>query len=247
MTKKEISPFGAFHERIRENNYNIPIFKFIPFDFVASIIQKNEMLISKTSLWEDVYENFLLKSALSSQPEGGLARYTEIFYGQCWTFKPETDALWRIYSPMKQSVRIKTTIRKLLHASHEEKAAAVKTVRRLIAPVRYFQASQFQKWVHAGKRKVINEPVLLESLFLKRKAFAHESEVRIILQKEIIDQCDAYNPFVRVAVKPNEFIDEIMFDPRISKEQCSVYTHLLRSIGFKKKILRSSLYDFQPL
>lgn len=35
------------------------------------------------------------------------------FYGQCWTLKSTSDAMWRIYSPKKDAVRVRTTIRKL--------------------------------------------------------------------------------------------------------------------------------------
>jgi hypothetical protein len=35
------------------------------------------------------------------------------FYGQCWSLTRESDAMWRIYSPNEDGVKVKTTIRKL--------------------------------------------------------------------------------------------------------------------------------------
>ena len=42
--------------------------------------------------------------------------FKENLYGQCWTKTRESDAMWRIYSPNKNGVRIMTTPRKLLTA-----------------------------------------------------------------------------------------------------------------------------------
>src|SRR5438552_2336902 len=40
-------------------------------------------------------------------------------YGQCWSLLDESDAMWRIYSPNKAGVKIRTTVRKLITAVYD--------------------------------------------------------------------------------------------------------------------------------
>jgi hypothetical protein len=237
--KNTTCSFGLFSERIRTNDYNIPIFKFMPFEYVVRLLKDNQLLVAQTQKWEDVYENFLLKARMSAE----LKKYAPVFYGQCWSFKRETDALWRIYSPSKDSVRIKTTIKKLAEAALLEKTSEPQTLRQVIAPVRYFSPSQFSRWMKAKKRIVTDDNALCDSLFIKRTEFSHESEIRLIMMKDIHSK--KYPPFIHLDIQPNKLIDEITFDPRLSHDRTELKTHILRTMGYNRKINRSSLYDFK--
>lgn len=59
--------------------------------------------------------------------EIGYAGFRDQYFGQCWTLKSASDAMWRIYSHDKQGIRIRTTIRKLIQslANHCEEWAEV--------------------------------------------------------------------------------------------------------------------------
>jgi hypothetical protein len=238
--KTQTCSYGAFSDRIKANNYNIPIFKFMPFEYVVRTLKDNQLLVAQTQKWEDVYENFLLKTRMSSE----IKKYLPVFYGQCWSFRRETDALWRIYSPSKDSVRIKTTIKKLAEVAVQEKNAGPHTLRHVIAPVRYFTPSQFTRWMKAKKRSVVDDSSLCDSLFIKRTEFSHESEIRLIMMKDVQSK-EKYPPFIRLDVQPNKLIDEITFDPRLTTDRAELKTHILRTMGYNRKVNKSSLYDFK--
>jgi hypothetical protein len=231
-----------FNHRIALKDFDIPIFKFIAFEYVAAMLKNNELLVGQTMQWEDVYENFLLKCG----PEQEVKKYLPVFYGQCWTFRKETDALWRIYSPTKHSVRIKTTIRKLLGISDRYRSKSPSIANAAIGPVRYFQPSQFRKWMSAEKRQNLTNDVLADSLFIKRTEFSHESEMRLIFQRQITDS-QKHPRFVKIPFDPNHLLDEIAFDPRVNKDTVEVNSHILRTLGFRNRITRSTLYDFEPM
>jgi hypothetical protein len=50
-------------------------------------------------MWEDPFENFILNST-GKLPTGETFTIAsrEQYFGQCWSWKKESDAMWRIYS-----------------------------------------------------------------------------------------------------------------------------------------------------
>lgn len=97
------------------------IFRIIPFDALLQLFNEKKNTIVKTSLWEDSYENFILKeNIIYHNKTSKLATIQERLFGQCWTTKQTSDALWRIYSPDRNSVRIKTTVGKLWNTVKDE-------------------------------------------------------------------------------------------------------------------------------
>ncbi|HEV8413036.1 MAG TPA: hypothetical protein VGQ49_05545 [Bryobacteraceae bacterium] len=52
-------------------------------------------------------------------------------------------------------------------------------------------------------------------LLLKRLAFHHEAEVRLIYVEQRIERPVAEGEFVRIPIDPNTMFDEVAFDPRL--------------------------------
>lgn len=82
-------------------------------------ISGNRLTLVRVGMWDDPFENFLGKWRFVL-PTGESVRTDTIlrrFFGQCWTHHPaETDATWRIYSPDKHGVRVRSTVRALMTA-----------------------------------------------------------------------------------------------------------------------------------
>ena len=85
------------------------------------------------------------------------------------------------------------------------------------------------------------------TLLIKRKPFAYEEEVRIIVHKE------SDGPSKTISLKNmnnkniiNEIVEEIVFDPWVEKEIYQQKEKELSDAGFTGKIFRSELYDTQP-
>jgi hypothetical protein len=90
-----------------------------------------------------------------------------------------------------------------------------------------------------------------ESLFIKRKEFIHEKEVRLIIHKNI-DQEDENRGIeknhLKLQVQPNELIEEITFDPRLDDERFKTYKEVIEAMRFTNRVNRSRLYRFdQPI
>lgn len=83
---------------------------------------------------------------------------------------------------------------------------------------------------------------LFASLLVKRKAFEHERELRLLyfeLGEEAADQNELYN----YPVDPHAMIDQMMLDPRLSGDEAESLKREIRSAtGFQGDIKRSLLY-----
>jgi hypothetical protein len=90
---------------LSEKDFDRPIYRILPMNRLIEILLNKELAFPKVNLWEVVYENFFLKAY--SNEIAGFKEDIERYFGQCWSFIKDSDALWRIYSNDKQSVRIK--------------------------------------------------------------------------------------------------------------------------------------------
>ncbi|EPK9348293.1 TPA: DUF2971 domain-containing protein, partial [Klebsiella pneumoniae] len=100
---------------ININNIDTPVYRIFSYERFIELITTNQLVLVQPSMWDDPYENFFLKTEVVSDDGefGSLESLCNSWYGQCWTENEDTDAMWRIYSPEKRGVRVKTTIRKL--------------------------------------------------------------------------------------------------------------------------------------
>ena len=236
--KRDILPKGEDIER--------PLYRYIPFDTLLQMINEKKNFLLRTSMWEDVYENFIMKeNIVFNGKTNPFSNLSDMCFGQCWTTKAKSDAMWRIYSPDKKSVRIKTTIKKLWDStkSNDHMGAFV------IGKVQYLQQSTIEQDL------VKNSPysaksfidVFISSLFVKRTSFSHEREYRLIYV------CDDNSPDKGEACKglsidPMDFIMNIFFDPRADQHYVDKCKRILVD-AFKypsKQIHKSTLYDFKP-
>jgi len=210
---------------------DVNLYRIVPFERLVQLLSTDQLHFSHPSVWDDPYETLITH-----------ARSSEVF-AQCWCRKGVSDAMWRIYSPHRLSVRIHTTSTRL--ASALTKAASLGDFWFKVANVRYVNPFEYMTHVafvkSAIQRGATNHRIA-SSLFLKRRAFDHEAEVRVV----VVPQATApgmTNTGLKVKVNARELIDHVMLDPRAPDEFVDIYSHYLHStLGFKGKVLKSQLY-----
>lgn len=77
---------------------------------------------------------------------------------------------------------------------------------------------------------------------LKRKAFSHEKEVRIIYYNDKITSQQITFPY---QINPNIAFDELVIDPRIEESLYNEIKSDIKKAGFKNKIFQSGLYKIE--
>lgn len=129
-----------------------PIYKYMPLKYVESMIKNKELCVNRASSWDDVYENFLLKSTFDIGGIKVTAEHTsDLIYGQSWTYLRESDAMWRIYSSKyakiaDATIRIRTTLRILLKYAFR---SDLHTMRSYMGMVQYMYGTDLNKWIEA--------------------------------------------------------------------------------------------------
>ena len=163
-------------------------------------------------------------------------------FGQCWTLKPDSDAMWRIYSPNKDAIRIRTTVGKLFDTLYVSNNNMADTY---IGRVLYQDQSQ----IDANIQQI--SPVsgqdflryMVRGAFIKRIEFNHEEEVRIVRILDSHDTLLAGN-FLSFTIG-QDFIEELCIDPRADVSTEQNYRVQLIAAGAPAAIItKSQLYQF---
>lgn len=223
-----------------------PIYKYIPLKYVLQMLKSRQMYFSKVKRWEDTYENFFLKQDFRIDGKMLSAdNLAEQVYGQSWTLLAESDAMWRIYSNINKqndvAIKVKTTARKLYDAIYTKDECMATTY---IGIVQYLYKNQLNTWMRnlnlTGLQDFGN--YVVESMFMKRKPFVHEMEVRPIVFLDH-DEGDG----IVYAFNPDDMFEQYVIDPRLDKESAKkIMIKLLKAGCDPKKVKQSTLYSFTP-
>ena len=235
---------GYENNCIRLIDLETPIFRVFSADRFFETFVSRRLVLFRPHCWDDPFENFLYQVRIESTSGesvsiSGLRRR---LYGQCWTLHDESDAMWRIYAPNKEGIKVKTTVRKLIEAIYDPKDQFA-SLRYFIGRVEYAAESELLNFFANSDRYVATltdasgrGPV--EALLLKRREFEHEQEVRLIYQHSE----DVVEDWMIFPMNPNLLFDEIVFDPRMSVFSVTAFTNYIRSLGFTNPIRQSRLY-----
>lgn len=239
-----VTPYWRQHNMLNGVKDEMPIYKFMPLQYTLAMAQNNLLTINRINSWPDVYENYMLKQSytLEDGTPIDVINQADGIYGQCWTFLPESDAMWRIYSPKLDTIRIKTTVKKLYDALYLSDHNMADTY---IGKVRYEIQTKIDRNVQLlspiDPSDFLKE--VIKGAFVKRKEFEHEKEVRIVRMLDS-EQMRHSGPLIQFPI-PAHFIDEFCIDPRADAAKVSELTNKMTSIGIPaNKICQSQLYQF---
>jgi hypothetical protein len=224
---------------LSESDLDQRIYRITKPDYVYSLFHRRENVLVSPRKWDDPFENFVLNSP-AMMPNGETIEwgFRNDFYGQCWTFHKASDAMWRIYSTEKTGIRLRTTIRKALTGLA---ARARADHQAFIGRVSYLSARKLKQFGNSAIGIPLNASDFASTLLVKRLAFEHEKEVRLLFLAEPGDSVE--DGTFRYAVDPHTMIDQMMVDPRLGPRAADDLISKIRArTRFKGRILRSLLY-----
>ncbi len=141
-------------------------------------------------------------------------------------------------------MQVRSTPRKLLEALIRW-APTASPDSCFVGSVRYAPEEQIQQYIanevrRGGEKAFANGKARAQLLFLKRPAFRHEAEVRLIY----VEQRDfPRQEVVRVPIDPNAVFDEVAFDPRLATFERREREQTAQSIGYRGPFSDSGLYQ----
>lgn len=227
-------------------SYDTPIYRIFNFDRFEQLMKTNELILVNPDMWDDPFENFYLKAdAFMGDEKVSLESLRKEWFGQCWTLNEDTDAMWRIYSPQKNGVRLKTTVGKLFRAVIDQQGIFA-DFGSFIGKVEYLSKEEIQKY----HKQTFSETMLggqgtgfAEMLLRKRKAFEHEVEVRVLasLSSEYLHEYE--DGLYQVKIDFESMFDEICLDPRLENDDFEKMKNQLEN-KTSIPIIQSDLYKF---
>ena len=226
---------------MRPEDLDRPVYRIMPVERILEIIATHNLVLVNPRLWDDPFENALLHATFHLPNGKGKGKFAarNAMYGQCWTWKAESDAMWRIYSPGKDGIRMMSTPRKLLSALYMF-PIEFPEFSSFIGEVKYIATNKLQETLGAVWLAATNGAGFAQSMLHKRMEFAHEEEVRLIYSGAGGDEP---RDFLSISISPNEAISELTMDPRMNIVLVDAYENALRKRGFVGEINQSNLYN----
>lgn len=226
---------------IEESDLDRPIYRIFKLEHVYSWFQSGENVLVSPKLWDDPFENFILNSD-AKLPDGdtGTFAFRNDFFGQCWSTHKASDAMWRIYSPDKKGVRVRTTIRKLIQ-SLDKWSGKKAHFESHIGKVKYLSSRKLVDFANNVLFESFDASDFAKTLLVKRLAFEHEQEIRLLFFSS--ERQPHPGTMFRYAADPHKVVEQLMVDPRLEKAAAEVLKAELASrTKFRGPIMRSLLY-----
>ena len=222
----------------RPANLDMPIYRYMKKVRFLEMVEKGVNVFSHLSLWEDPYEAFLLRSAISYCHRAGEVREERSFYdeykfvyGQSWTTNgEESDLLWRANGERGEVVRIQTTIRKLFgifKPTGSESGGKTRLAEVQMGKVEYVEQREIDRIIADSefvKSVIRNRDERMRLFFKKRREFAGEEEFRclfVVQTEDCIDMdMDSNGSLMKFRLDPKTFFDEVLLDPCMGRREC---------------------------
>jgi hypothetical protein len=236
----------------------IKLYRVLNYNTLLDCLKNKCLFMSKPSIWADPYETFLMnyKTKMKDGTIVGFEPIKERIYCQCWSTNEESEALWNVHSsPDFSSVKIKSCGEKLMEYLYDINNQ-FHYLSYFIGSVDYVSEEFIMELLNEGISKYFSSMTggmsIIQSLFIKRKAFAYEDEVRLVFNvpnssdvdfSKITNIWDIRNNFYSFKIDINDLIEKITFHPNLKDVKCIEMENEIRKLGYTGEINRSKLFS----
>jgi hypothetical protein len=204
--------------------------------FISSL-ETRQIHLTNVNYWDDKWE-VILDKLPEVDDKGKLMvpnySFYQYIYGQCWTRLPESDAMWRIYSPTRTGIQVATSVQKFNLIGGVDKWC--------LDDVVYFESVEdlLEKSKKNPRRSA------LDNALYKRSAFSHEEEVRFLTHGDSLDHFDPKQSHVALPVDVSAFIEGVTIDPRAADWFVDAITRYCERSDLAVRPVKSVLYESDP-
>jgi hypothetical protein len=180
------------------------IYRTLNIDRTFEMFENNKFTFLSPSKWKDPYEKGFLTLNISvnenpliipSVPHGVPLNYS--LFSQCWSAKSESEAFWKVRSPLKDGINISVDTQRLFDYLNELPYDFYIGKVKYVLKGQLFDEDEIRGELNqaAGNNLLFHLRLLLR----KRNTYSYEEEYRIFLH---------LNPSIA-----NEYFDIMNFDP----------------------------------
>ena len=227
-----------------DKNKNKPerrfVYRIIPINRFIELLTEKKNTLVEPYLWDDPLEGWIYNKILEYYKlYENTHKIPGKFFGQSWTHESKSELMWKIYSKGTDSVRISSTIDKLKKDPFENDG----DVKWCVSPIDY---RSFQRGLQLSELIDPNNgcldskiSALTKSYMIKREAFKHEDEIRIICHSK---NAKSTKKTLKYEICPDYFIDEIMMHPGISDSEFKKFENIFKAYNLTQKVRKSEIY-----
>lgn len=238
-----------------------PVYRIFSLWHFEEAIRLNQLTLVSPVRWEDPFE--VLPESIQVVDKRSapwkvemLHTYLDPVFAQCWSRTEESDTLLRAYSrvvkhahhrrntvPSEEGVRVRSTPRKLLRALVSQFPHRAQQ-RCFVGAVQYGSADGLKQHVanligSHDLNVLSTDRARAELHLLKRTAFRHEAEVRLVY---VAERARANAAFLTCKINVNDAFEEISFDPRLEGFEQKERESVVRALGYTGPITTPELY-----
>ena len=231
-------------------NSEAPLYKYIPWKYLKSMLSTKQVLFCKVSTWEssDEFENMFRRLRLYTKDYYvSVHSITELLYGQSWSSKGETKEMWEKHSDITRdgefSVLVRTTAERIANMVEESILVGqnhIKISGAIIGKVSYFTEEQIDNWF-LGLGDIPLEKVNslhIEYTFKKKDCYSFENEIRCLVR----DIDDEHKEMLSFGIEPLSFFDSFVIDYRLDKQTRTQIEKQIESFGIETNKVHSSIF-----
>jgi hypothetical protein len=236
----ENSEKGMVH--LRSLRPGTTVYRYLYQSQLEELVTKSALKLVRPHGWEDPHEKWWCDELFRA----GSALHDAQPYASCWTVRNMDEPFWRFYScrckpdspPPPPAVRIRTTIRKLVHVL--SRAVDVTPAKVFIGRVRYCSPDALEaaakRMRDGGGKEVASEAA--NGLHMKRNAFRFEQEVRVLW----IDK-DKPRDSTCVPIDPLSLLDQVMIGPSKERSKVDEARAMVMELGVPQRLIcESTIY-----
>lgn len=239
------------------------VYRVMKMEHFLKWCEEGKNVLPSVDKWDDPWERALFKSPVHYKDDDYIDVNTFKFYGQCWSFdEKETDATWRIFKANEGGcVRIGIRAGDLFDAlkSFVGDAANISCYAGKVEYADEQRVKDFFEQTSFADRLTSSGDELALTLFIKRNAFEHEKEFRVVYYPTEDGDVPMPMPDDNGLFKydlPINKIKHVTIGPEIShcihekknvEFKCAELIKKMRSKGVTCSIDRSEIYDFPVL
>lgn len=219
------------------------LYRTIPMARLYEMFAAHQNTLVRPKKWPDPFENLALQSMVNVNGELGDFGFKDDLYAQCWTTAAATDAIWQIFSNGTDGVRIRTTAGKLLRSLADHVPADTAPLCCFLGTVQYKTKKGLVRFSqdHFANGLGSDGKIIASSLLVKRRAFSHEKEVRLIHWR--LNGSPKERDLFPYPIDLHSLIDQIMLHPQLKKPEADkLKAEIAKRTGFKGELKRSLLY-----
>src|SRR5258705_3729434 len=91
------------------------LYRYLPLESLVAFVESGLTVLTNINRWDDQWEAILAKVPTvndKGEVEQPWYSFHQDIFGQSWTLLEESDAMWRIYSPTRTGLQLKTSVGK---------------------------------------------------------------------------------------------------------------------------------------